>query len=359
MTAPIASSAFANAHATPRPIALAQWLVIVAVLVFLIVVVGGITRLTESGLSITEWKPVSGVIPPLNDAQWQAEFEKYRQIPEYQLINKGMSMAEFQYIYFWEWIHRQLGRVIGLAMALPLAWYALTRALPAGYALRLFALTALVGLQGAIGWWMVSSGLESRTDVSHYRLATHLMTALFFLGGLVWTILDLRNLGRNPGARAARLNRFGIAILSMLAVQILFGAWVAGMDAGHVANTWPKMGDGFIPPGVDWSFAALSQLSSDPALTHFIHRWWAWVVVIGAFVLARRAKTAGSRRAAIAIHATIGVQVLLGIATVLSNVHIAYAVLHQAVGAILVIVMVYGVHCISTRENASAKPIFA
>ncbi len=359
MTAPISSSSFARNSAAPRPVALARWLTIVAILVFIIVVVGGITRLTESGLSITEWKPVSGVIPPLNDAQWQAEFEKYRQIPEYQIINKGMSMADFQYIYFWEWIHRQLGRVIGMAMAIPLLWYMVTKALPSGYALRLFALTALVGLQGTIGWWMVSSGLETRTDVSHFRLAAHLMTALFFLGGLVWTISDLRNLARNPAASPARPSRFGIIIFAILAVQILFGAWVAGMNAGHVANSWPLMNDRVYPDGVDWSFGMLHAISSDPFLTHFIHRWWALIVVIGAFFLAHRAKSVGAKQASIAIHATVGLQIILGIATVMTNVAISLAVLHQAVGAILVIVMVYGVHNISAAARDKNNPVFA
>jgi heme a synthase len=347
MTVPIAAPKFQMDQRMATPRALMLWLWAVAALVFTIVVVGGITRLTESGLSITEWKPVSGVIPPLNDAQWQAEFDKYRQIPEYQLINKGMSMAEFQYIYFWEWIHRQLGRVIGLAMALPFFWYLVQRKLPQGYALRLFAITSLIGLQGAIGWWMVSSGLETRTDVSHFRLAAHLGTALVILGGLVWTILDLRRLAIDPFARPARLSIFGVGVLFVLGTQILLGAWVAGLNAGHVSNTWPLMNDRLYPDGVDWSVGAVQAISSDPFLTHFLHRWWAWVVVILAFLLARRAKAVGAKLASIMIHAIVGTQIILGIATVLSNVHISLAVLHQAVGALLVMVTVYGVHCIS------------
>jgi heme a synthase len=162
---------------------LANWLFAVAAMVFMIVIVGGITRLTESGLSITEWKPLLGTIPPLTDAQWVAEFEKYKQIPEYIEINgpAGMTLAEFKFIYFWEWVHRLLGRVIGLALALPFLWLAIRQKLPKGYTLRIFALVMLVGLQGAIGWWMVASGLETRTDVSHFRLAAHLLTALVIL----------------------------------------------------------------------------------------------------------------------------------------------------------------------------------
>ena len=166
-------------HSLHRPNAIANWLFFVAALVFTMVVVGGITRLTESGLSITEWKPVTGALPPLSEAEWLAEFAKYQATPEYQEINRGMSLAAFKFIFFWEWAHRLLGRLIGLAFALPLLWFALRRAIPDGYGWRLLALLALGGLQGAIGWWMVVSGLSERTDVSHYRLAVHLLTALF------------------------------------------------------------------------------------------------------------------------------------------------------------------------------------
>ncbi len=342
-----------------EPAKLVRWLWTVAALVFAIVVIGGITRLTESGLSITEWKPVSGVIPPLNDAQWQAEFEKYRQIPEYQLINKGMSMAEFQYIYFWEWVHRQLGRVIGLAMVLPLIWFALRRAIPAGYTLRLLAIAALIGFQGAIGWWMVASGLESRTDVSHFRLAAHLLTALTILGGLVWTALDLKHLAANPSAAPARLTGFGALMLAVLAIQLLLGAWVAGLNAGYVSNSWPLMNDRFFPDGVEWAGGVLAAAMNDPFLTHFLHRWWAWVVVICAILLARRVKAAGSRPLSVAIHAIVGTQVLLGIATVIINMHIVLAVLHQAVGAVLVATLVAAVHRLGTvaaAEQPAATP---
>jgi heme a synthase len=166
---------------TARPALMAKWLLCVAILVFAIVVVGGITRLTESGLSITEWKPVAGALPPLTDAAWASEFAKYKAIPEYQLINNGMSLSDFKFIYFWEWAHRQLGRLIGLALALPLIFFAIRQMIPRGYALRIGSIAALVALQGSIGWWMVSSGLAERTDVSHYRLATHLLMALTIL----------------------------------------------------------------------------------------------------------------------------------------------------------------------------------
>jgi heme a synthase len=181
-----------------RPLALVRWLWVVAVLVVLIVAVGGVTRLTESGLSITEWKPVTGAIPPLSDAQWQAEFDRYRQIPQYTEVNgpAGMTLADYKFIYFWEWVHRLLARLIGLAFALPLAWFWVKRQIPAGYKPRLLALLALGGLQGAVGWWMVSSGLTQDVKVSHFRLAAHLLVALVTLGGITWTALDLSAVAR-------------------------------------------------------------------------------------------------------------------------------------------------------------------
>jgi heme a synthase len=334
---------------TARPIA--NWLFSVALLVFAMVVVGGITRLTESGLSITEWKPVSGTLPPLSDAAWADAFAKYQATPEYIEINQGMSLSAFKFIFFWEWAHRLLGRVIGLAFALPLLWFALRRAIPKGYGLRLVALLMLGGLQGAVGWWMVKSGLTLRTDVSHFRLATHLLTALFIIAGLVWTALDLKALARSDQARPARLTGFGAAAGFVLAVQLLFGAWTAGLNAGQVSNSWPLMVGHLVPEGIDWSRGSLFAVMNDPFLIHFIHRWWAWVAVVALILLAQRVKAAGARRASIAIHSAFGVQILLGIFTVLSGVNLVLAVLHQAVGAALVAATAWGVHSISALKE--------
>ena len=348
----------------PRPNAIANWLLAVASLVFLMVVVGGITRLTESGLSITEWKPITGVIPPLTEADWQEAFRKYQQIPEYQLINQGMSLAQFKFIFFWEWVHRLLGRVIGLAFAVPLLWFAMQRAIPKGYGLRLVALLALGGLQGAIGWWMVASGLVDRTDVSHYRLATHLLTALVILSGLIWTALDLKALAKNATATPARLTRFGAGVALILFIQLLFGAYTAGLNAGLAASDWPLMNGKLLPePSLSgsavhvltndpfishfvhrwWAWVAVIALD-DPFIIHFVHRWWAWVAVIALVLLARRVKQAGVRPAAIAIHSAFGTQMLLGIATVMTQVNIVLAVLHQAVGALVVAATIWGLH---------------
>ena len=329
---------------TARPRSIAIWLTVVAALVVVMVVVGGITRLTESGLSITEWKPVTGAIPPLNEAQWAAEFRKYQQIPEYREIHSWMTLSDFKAIFFWEWSHRLLGRLIGVAFALPLLWFALRRAIPPGYGPRLLALLALGGFQGAIGWWMVSSGLVDRTDVSHYRLAAHLLTALFIAAGLIWTALDLFQLDRAPHSRPARLTPFAAVAGLVLTVQLLWGAYVAGLNAGSVASDWPLMQGRFIPDGIERHGSLWATITSDPYLTHFLHRLWAWITAATLIVLARRTRRAGNRPASMALNAAVGTQVLLGIATVMSGIALPLAVAHQGIGALLVLATTWAAH---------------
>jgi cytochrome c oxidase assembly protein subunit 15 len=351
--APYAAGPTAVAPApAARPLALARWLWAVAVLVVLIVAVGGITRLTESGLSITEWKPLTGALPPLSEAQWQAEFAAYKRIPQYVEVNgpAGMTLADYKFIYFWEWVHRLLARLIGLAFALPLAWFWLRGQVPAGYKPRLLALLALGGLQGAVGWWMVSSGLTHDVKVSHFRLAAHLLVALATLAGLVWTALDLRALAR--GAPPARLTGFAALTLAMLLVQLFFGALTAGLRAGYVAgggwfnwDAWPLMQGRLFPAGIDWSRGPLHALLYDPFLIHFCHRWWAWAVVAALVVLARRLR-ARARPASVAIHSAFGTQVILGVATVWSGVALWLAVAHQLTGALLVAATTWGAHAL-------------
>ena len=338
----------------PRALALSNWLLAVAALVFLMVVVGGITRLTESGLSITEWNPISGAVPPLSHADWAHAFELYRQTPEYIEINgpAGMGLAEFKRIFFWEWVHRLLGRLIGLAFALPLAWFAIRRAIPAGYGWKLVGLLALGAFQGALGWYMVMSGLADRTDVSHFRLAAHLLTAFAIMGALIWVALDLRALERSGSDCPARLTGLSAAVLAILFVQLLYGAWLAGLDAGKVANSWPGMNGRFFPQGIDWSHGPLWALANDPFLVHFIHRWWAWVVVIALVVFARRVRGAGSRAASVAIHSAFGSQIVVGILTVLTGVALWLAALHQAIGALVVASTIWGAHVLGRRGAA-------
>lgn len=327
-----------------QPVLLARWLLCVAVLVAVILVVGGITRLTESGVSITEWKPVSGALPPIGEAQWQAEFAAYRHTPQFIQINgpAGMTLADYKVIFFWEWVHRLLARSFGLALALPLAWFWVKRQIPAGYKPRLLALLALGGLQGAIGWWMVKSGIQYDVKVSHFRLAAHLLTALTTFAGLVWTALDLRALAR--GEQRSGMSGLGALALGLLFIQLLLGALVAGLRAGHVANDWPLMMGRLFPAGIDWSKGAVHALLYDPFLLHFLHRWWAWAVVAVLVITARAVRRQGNRTVSVVLHSAFGTQLLLGIATVMSGVTIWIAVLHQLVGAILLAATTWSAH---------------
>jgi heme a synthase len=328
-----------------RPAALAVWLFIVAVMVVCIVAVGGITRLTESGLSITVWEPVSGALPPLSEADWLREFELYKQTPQY--INQtgpaGMDLAAFKFIYFWEWFHRLLGRLIGVAFALPLAWFWWRGAIPAGYKPRLVALLLLGGLQGVFGWFMVASGLSgTRTSVSHFWLSIHLMTALLTLGALVWTALDLRRLARIGKAQRARWTWPATVAGTVLAIQLTLGAWVAGLDGGHASDSWPLMQGRFVPE-FDGSRGLLYAMTHDPYLIHFLHRWWAWVAVVALIWFARRVRPL-DRKASVAIHSAFGIQILLGIAVVVLGMPLWLAVAHQLVGALLVAAFAWGAH---------------
>ena len=339
----------ATAQPRAKPLSLSRFLLLVAALVFAMVVVGGITRLTESGLSITEWNLVSGAIPPLTEAQWQHEFDLYRQTPQYIQVAgpAGMTIAGFKFIFFWEWVHRLLGRILGFVFFVGIGWFAVRRAIPTGYGWRLAALFVLGGLQGAVGWFMVMSGLEGRTEVSPYRLSAHLLFALFLFSALIWTALDLRN----RDARPSPLTGWGAIALATLGIQLMLGAWVAGFRAGYVSNSWPDMNGHFVPEGIDWSHGAGFALTHDPFLLHFMHRWWAWVVVAVLVIFARKVrKVAGARRASIAIHSAFGTQVLLGILTVLSGIAIWLAVLHQATGALLLAATVWGAHELGRQE---------
>jgi cytochrome c oxidase assembly protein subunit 15 len=343
MDSTLASTAPADATSSAQPRGLSNLLLFVAALVFAMVVVGGITRLTESGLSITQWQPISGAIPPLTHADWQQAFDLYRQTPQYREVAgpAGMTLSGFKVIFFWEWVHRLLGRIVGLVFFVGVAWFAIKRAIPKGYGWRLAALFVLGGLQGAVGWFMVMSGLEGRTEVSPYRLSAHLLFALFLFAVLIWTALDLRR----EDASRARLTGWGSLALGILFVQLMLGAWVAGFRAGYVSNSWPDMNGRFVPDGIDWSKGMLFAATHDPFLLHFLHRWWAWVVVVVLVVFARKLrKIEGARPASIAIHSAFGTQIILGILTVLSGIAVWLAVLHQATGALLVAATVWGAH---------------
>ena len=346
----VLTSAATATAARKNPRTLSNLLLVVAGLVFAMVVVGGITRLTESGLSITQWNVVTGAVPPLSHADWVQKFELYKQTPQYREVAgpAGMTLSGFKFIFFWEWVHRFLGRIIGLVFLIGVGWFAVRREIPKGYSWRLAALFVLGGLQGAVGWFMVMSGLEGRTEVSPYRLSAHLLFALFLMSALIWTALDLRNEHSKP----ARLTRWGLLALATLFVQLMLGAWVAGFRAGYVSNTWPLMNGHFVPEGIDWSHGAGFAMTHDLYLLHFIHRWWAWVVVAVLVMFARKVrKLEGARQASIAIHSAFGTQIILGILTVLSGIAIWLAVLHQATGALLLASTVWGAHELGRRRT--------
>jgi cytochrome c oxidase assembly protein subunit 15 len=290
-------------------------------------------------------------MPPLTAADWNHAFDLYKQTPQYQQVAgpAGMTLSGFKFIFFWEWVHRLLGRLIGLVFFVGVGWFAVTRAIPPRYGWRLAALFVLGGLQGAVGWFMVTSGLEGRTEVSPYRLSAHLLFALFLFAALIWTALDLRQ----PHARAGRLTGWGVLSLGVLFIQLMLGAWVAGFRAGYLSKTWPDMNGHFVPQGIDWSQGPLFAFTHDPFLIHFVHRWWAWVVVAALVVFARKVrKVPGARPASIAIHSAFGTQVILGIATVLTGVAMWLAVLHQATGALLVAATVWGAHELGKARTA-------
>src|SRR6185312_789620 len=326
-----------------RPRALSNLLLFIATLIFAMVVIGGITRLTESGLSITQWNVVTGAIPPLSHGDWVHKFELYQQTPQYREVAgpAGMTLSGFKFIFFWEWAHRLLGRIIGLVFFVGVGWFAVRRAIPRGYGWRLVLLFILGGLQGAVGWFMVMSGLEGRTEVSPYRLSAHLLFALFLMSALIWTALDLRDGNSKP----ARLTGWSVFALAILFTQLMLGAWVAGFRAGYVSNTWPLMNGHFVPEGIDWSRGVPFAMTHDLYLLHFMHRWWAWVVVATLVLFTRKVRTIeGARAASIAIHSAFGTQIILGILTVLSGIAIWLAVLHQATGTLLLASTVWGAH---------------
>jgi cytochrome c oxidase assembly protein subunit 15 len=336
-----------------RPGAIADWLLFVAGLVLLMIVVGGITRLTESGLSITRWEPVSGAIPPLTTEAWEAQFEAYKESPQYRKINRGMSLTEFKDIFFWEYVHRLLGRLIGIAFALPLAWLAWKRAIPPGYGWKLLVLLGLGGLQGFIGWWMVASGLVDRPEVSHIRLAVHLLTALLIFGVLVWTALDLRRLAADSQAPSARMPTIAIWTLSALGLQFLFGAYVAGLEAGYAFNSWPKMGDEWFPSGAPMLQPFLVNFVDNPIVVQFVHRWLAFVVAALAVALGVQAWRRGFAVAAAAVAASVAIQILLGIATIVTGVELWIGVAHQGMAALLLAAILFAAHRLGDRSDGA------
>ena len=322
--------------------AVRAWLVVVAALIVVTLMVGGATRLTESGLSITEWKPITGTLPPLTDKQWSAEFEAYKTIPQYREMNRGMSLDEFKTIFWWEWSHRLLGRTIGMVFLLPFLWFLWRGILPRDLKRRLWVIFCLGGLQGAVGWWMVSSGLTERVSVSQYRLAVHFMLALFILAAIVWTIRRLA--ARPPAAAPRRLQVTGWVSLALICLQLYFGALVAGLRAGKVFNTWPDIDGALIPASSRLFFEQpwWRNFFDNTLTVQFSHRMIAYllvVVILFHAIDAVRARVASSvTSGALWLLAVVTLQVVLGVITLLREVPIDLALAHQA-NAILVLIL--------------------
>ena len=332
----VASSVGTAAH---RVDPVRVWLFAVAALVFAMVSVGGATRLTGSGLSITEWKPIMGAIPPLSDAAWQEVLEKYRQIPQYQHVNKGMSLEAFKRIFWWEWSHRFLARFVGVAFLVPFLFFLATGRIARPLVPKLAGLFALGGLQGAIGWYMVASGLSERTSVSQYRLAVHLSLAIVIFAGLLWIALSL-------GPREARrqhlpsfYRKSAVWILGLVFLQIVAGAFVAGLKAGNDYNTWPLMDGRFIPQGLGIMSPWWANLFENATTVQFNHRMLAYVVTAVAiwhvWSLLSRTDDRQVRMSGLALAGTVLAQVALGVWTLLAQVPLSLGLAHQA-GAVTV-----------------------
>ena len=322
--------------------AIAIWLFVMAFLVAMMVVIGGVTRLTGSGLSMVEWRPLIGTLPPLSQAEWMRVFTLYQASPEYNDINSGMSLAEFKLIFFWEYFHRLWGRMLGIAFALPLAYFAFRKMIPQGYKLPLLVLLFLGGMQGVIGWWMVKSGLVSDPTVSQYRLATHLGMALFIYGMLLWTGFNLFY------GKALRPSGHMMGVVTIVAITIIAGAFVAGMDAGLLYNEYPLMGDGLVP--IEYGEEGLSDPFENPAAAQFHHRWIAVLAVIGVLTLWRRAnRIAHIRNRGITVGAIVLGQFTLGIITLLNGVPVWMGAAHQLGAVLLLGACLWCVHGLSQK----------
>lgn len=314
------------------PASVRSWLIVVAGMVYFMIVIGALTRLTESGLSMVEWRPVTGWLPPLSDTAWQAELQKYLSSPQGRLVNHDFTVPEFKEIFWLEYIHRVWGRLIGLVFALPLAWFWWRGSLSAPLKPRLLLLLVLGGLQGALGWAMVASGLVDRPAVSHYRLAAHLLLAIAIYAYTVWLVLELGPQDRRQDDRKTR--RKATALIAFLLVVLVWGAFMAGLRAGTSHSTFPTMSGYWIPPGLFDLSPGWINFFENGTTIQFVHRWLAKLLVLGVLVMAWRAPRAETLSAAGMALLQLG----LGIATILSGVGILIATAHQA-GAVLLLTL--------------------
>lgn len=321
------------------------WLITGCVLIACMVVIGGITRLTGSGLSITEWKPIMGALPPMNETDWQEAFDKYKQIPEYELKNQHMDLGDFKGIFFWEYLHRNWGRLMGLVFAVPFAIFWRKGLLKGWLLKRSWAILIGGGLVGALGWFMVASGLQDRADVSHYRLAIHLCAAFAVFALVLWTIFDIRSQRHNFRSNGTHAGKWSRWLLVLLVVQIIWGAFTAGMDAGSLYNTWPLMNGEFMPGNVIATKSAWTNFSDHRDGVQFIHRNLAYLVAIGfvAFALAYRERIEMNGIWQWLI-AGVAFQFLLGVFTLLTQVNIVLGVAHQLGALGLLSLVLWAMH---------------
>src|SRR4051812_25321919 len=334
----------------PVPASVRNWLIVVAAMIFFMIVIGALTRLTESGLSMVEWRPVTGWLPPLSDTAWQAELQKYLSSPQGRLINRGFTIAEFKEIFWLEYIHRLWGRLIGVVFALPLAWFWIRGRLSPALKPRLAALLVLGGLQGALGWAMVASGLVDRPSVSHYRLAGHLLLAVALYAYTVWLVLELGGAPRLPD-RKTRREASGLIVF--LFVVLTFGALMAGLRAGSAHNTFPTMSGYWIPPGLFDLEPWWINPFENGTTVQFIHRWLATLLVLGVLALAMRTR----RRETLAAGGMALGQFGLGVATILSGVNLAIAAAHQAGAVLLLTILLVARHRTSATLSTSRSAI--
>jgi cytochrome c oxidase assembly protein subunit 15 len=341
-------------HQTASVHAIRVWLLAVAVLIAAMVLVGGATRLTESGLSIVEWKPVIGALPPLSQTDWKQAFEGYKLIPQYSQLNAGMTLSDFKTIFWWEWSHRLLGRAIGMVYLLPFLYFLWRGGMTAELKRRLWLIFGLGALQGAVGWWMVASGLSERVEVSQYRLATHLVLALLIFAAIVWT---LRRLGERPPLLVSSRMKVTSAVLVVVTfVQLYLGALVAGLRAGLVYNTWPAIDGGFIPSSARLWFEApwWRNLFENTLTVQFEHRMTAYALFFLAVLHALDVLRANAPRAAMNgalwLLAVVTLQAVLGILTLLNHVPILLALSHQAVAIGVLTLAVLQAERLATRS---------
>jgi cytochrome c oxidase assembly protein subunit 15 len=323
---------------------LVKWLITACLLIFAMVVIGGVTRLTHSGLSIVEWKPLMGALPPMDQVSWSEKFELYKQFPEYQKLYSDMTLAEFKTIFFWEYLHRTVGRLIGIVFLIPFIVMIIFKKLNPRWIKRLLIMFILGGIQAFLGWFMVRSGLIENPYVSHYRLAAHLILAFILMGYIFWSVMDLLKPGKRANGSHLMINLSWI-FLGLVLIQVIYGAFTAGLKAGFAFNTFPKMGTTWLPPGYFALTPALNNFTANPFFVQFLHRTMGWILIIYMgtvwYFSRNQAQSVHQSNALKIVSAWIIIQFLLGVVTLILVVPLTAAVLHQAGAVILFLLSLY------------------